>query len=215
MKSAGRWAACTWRTRRIVSSSAARTSGSSTPTAAAIASAGHPQVHRAHAVEPLGEVAQLGGAARADVREDGRDDLGGVLDVDLGAGQHVEELAARQGATAQVDAGDHVPEYRTDACARPGHDHRAGRALRHSRRRRQMRHDCCHDQVPISDDSIRLGQFLKLADLADSGAHARELLEDGAVTVNGEDETRRGRQLVRGDVVEVDLPAGYKEATVG
>ena len=45
--------------------------------------------------------------------------------------------------------------------------------------------------------------------------HARALLEDGAVTVNGEDETRRGRQLVRGDVVEVDLPTGYKEATVG
>jgi ribosome-associated protein len=40
-------------------------------------------------------------------------------------------------------------------------------------------------------------------------------LEDGAVTVNGEDETRRGRQLVKGDVVEVDLPTGYKEATVG
>lgn len=70
-------------------------------------------------------------------------------------------------------------------------------------------------EVPISDDSIRLGQFLKLADLADSGAHARALLEDGAVTVNGEDETRRGRQLVKGDVVEVDLPTGYREATVG
>lgn len=69
--------------------------------------------------------------------------------------------------------------------------------------------------VPISDDSIRLGQFLKLADLADSGAHARSLLDDGAVTVNGEDENRRGRQLVKGDVVEVDLPAGYKEVTVG
>jgi ribosome-associated protein len=70
-------------------------------------------------------------------------------------------------------------------------------------------------QVPISDDTIRLGQFLKLADLADSGAHARQLLDDGAVTVNGEDEKRRGRQLVKGDVVEVDLPAGYKEVTVG
>ena len=69
--------------------------------------------------------------------------------------------------------------------------------------------------VPIRDESIRLGQFLKLADLADSGAHARQLLDDGAVTVNGEDEKRRGRQLVKGDVVEVDLPAGYKEATVG
>jgi ribosome-associated protein len=69
--------------------------------------------------------------------------------------------------------------------------------------------------VPISDDSIRLGQFLKLADLADSGSDARELVADGAVRVNGEPEVRRGRQLVRGDVVEVDLPTGIRSATVG
>jgi ribosome-associated protein len=70
-------------------------------------------------------------------------------------------------------------------------------------------------EVPISDDVIRLGQFLKLAGLADSGAQARELLEDGAVTVNGQDESRRGRQLRRGDVVVVDTPAGPASATVG
>jgi ribosome-associated protein len=69
--------------------------------------------------------------------------------------------------------------------------------------------------VPITDDVIRLGQFLKLAGLADSGAQARELLEDGAVTVNGQDEARRGRQLRRGDVVVVDTPAGQLSATVG
>ncbi|NMR20594.1 RNA-binding S4 domain-containing protein [Cellulomonas fimi] len=69
--------------------------------------------------------------------------------------------------------------------------------------------------VQISDDTIRLGQFLKLAGLADSGAHARELLEDGAVRVNGEDEARRGRQLRRGDRVELDAPAGPMRATVG
>ena len=55
--------------------------------------------------------------------------------------------------------------------------------------------------VPIRDDSIRLGQFLKLADLIDSGSAAKELMIQGAVTVNGEVETRRGRQLVAGDVV--------------
>jgi ribosome-associated protein len=69
--------------------------------------------------------------------------------------------------------------------------------------------------VPISDDSIRLGQFLKLAGLAESGADARLLLEDGVVQVNGEDEDRRGRQLHRGDVVEVDTPAGVERAQVG
>ena len=57
------------------------------------------------------------------------------------------------------------------------------------------------EDVPIRDDSIRLGQFLKLANLIDSGSDAKELMIQGAVTVNGEVETRRGRQLVVGDVV--------------
>jgi ribosome-associated protein len=57
--------------------------------------------------------------------------------------------------------------------------------------------------VEIRDDSIRLGQFLKLADLAEDGVHARELLEAGEVEVNGRVEQRRGRQLRDGDVVAV------------
>jgi ribosome-associated protein len=57
--------------------------------------------------------------------------------------------------------------------------------------------------VAIRDESIRLGQFLKLANLVDTGAEAKPLVADGAVRVNGEVETRRGRQLVRGDVVEL------------
>ncbi len=57
--------------------------------------------------------------------------------------------------------------------------------------------------VAIRDDSIRLGQFLKLANLVESGAQAKPLIADGAVVVNGEVETRRGRQLVRGDVVSL------------
>lgn len=56
-------------------------------------------------------------------------------------------------------------------------------------------------EVPIADESIRLGQFLKLADLVDTGADAKPLLAAGAVLVNGEVETRRGRQLTKGDVV--------------
>lgn len=57
--------------------------------------------------------------------------------------------------------------------------------------------------VPISDGPIRLGQFLKLAGLAEDGGHARELLEEGAVQVNGRPEGRRGTQLKPGDVVAV------------
>jgi ribosome-associated protein len=55
--------------------------------------------------------------------------------------------------------------------------------------------------VQIRDDTIRLGQFLKLADLIDNGAEAKPLMVQGLVAVNGETETRRGRQLVKGDVV--------------
>jgi ribosome-associated protein len=61
-------------------------------------------------------------------------------------------------------------------------------------------HDRPRD-VPIRSEMIRLGQLLKLADLAECGAHARELVLDGVVRVNGEIDTRRGRQLHRGDIV--------------
>ena len=58
------------------------------------------------------------------------------------------------------------------------------------------------DVVRLRDESIKLGQFLKLADLVDTGADAKGVLANGLVRVNGEVETRRGRQLVSGDVVE-------------
>ena len=56
-------------------------------------------------------------------------------------------------------------------------------------------------EIAVREDVIRLGQLLKLAGFAASGADAKALLADGAVQVNGEPETRRGRQLRRGDVV--------------
>ncbi|MEX3739055.1 RNA-binding S4 domain-containing protein [Mycolicibacterium porcinum] len=55
--------------------------------------------------------------------------------------------------------------------------------------------------VPITDNSIRLGQFLKLASLIDSGADAKAVIAEGLVSVNGEVEIRRGRQLRPGDTV--------------
>lgn len=55
--------------------------------------------------------------------------------------------------------------------------------------------------IEIRDDVIRLGQLLKLAGLVESGGEAKDLLAAGEVAVNGEPETRRGRQLVRGDEV--------------
>ncbi len=58
--------------------------------------------------------------------------------------------------------------------------------------------------VPIRDDAIRLGQLLKLAGVVDDGAMAREMVERGLVTVGGEVETRRGRQVRPGDVVTLE-----------
>lgn len=56
--------------------------------------------------------------------------------------------------------------------------------------------------VAIDGEMIRVGQLLKLSGLVESGGEARELVQQGAVRVNGEVERRRGRQLHRGDVVE-------------
>jgi ribosome-associated protein len=48
---------------------------------------------------------------------------------------------------------------------------------------------------------IRLGQLLKVAGIVDSGGEAKTLIAEGGVTVNGDTETRRGRQLHAGDVL--------------
>ncbi|GAB3187359.1 RNA-binding S4 domain-containing protein [Nesterenkonia suensis] len=59
------------------------------------------------------------------------------------------------------------------------------------------------EQVPIRDESIRLGQLLKLAGVVEDGVMAREVIDAGAVTVDEEVETRRGRQVRRGQVVRL------------
>ena len=60
------------------------------------------------------------------------------------------------------------------------------------------------DDVSIGGESIRLGQFLKFAGLLDTGGIVKEAIVDGLVTVNGEVDRRRGRQLQVGDVVGFD-----------
>ncbi len=52
-------------------------------------------------------------------------------------------------------------------------------------------------------EPVRLDQFIKLHGLTQSGGEAKHLIQGGAVKVNGETETRRGRKLQCGDVVEV------------
>lgn len=60
------------------------------------------------------------------------------------------------------------------------------------------------DEISIGGEIIRLGQFLKFAGLIDSGGDAKEVIIDGFVSVNGEVDRRRGRQLRDGDLVSFE-----------
>lgn len=64
--------------------------------------------------------------------------------------------------------------------------------------------------VTIHDEFIRLGQAMKLAGMAESGADAKEDIAGGRVKVNGEVETRRGRKLRNGD----SFSLGDEEAVI-
>jgi ribosome-associated protein len=66
--------------------------------------------------------------------------------------------------------------------------------------------------VPIRDESIRLGQLLKLAGVVADGAMARMVIENGEVTVDGTPVLRRGVQVRPGQVVEY---AGQSVRVVG
>lgn len=57
------------------------------------------------------------------------------------------------------------------------------------------------EDIAIRGESIKLGQFIKLANLVDTGGAAKEAIGDGAVTVNAKVDTRRGATLRIGDVV--------------
>ena len=59
-------------------------------------------------------------------------------------------------------------------------------------------------QLRAGEDFIRLGQVLKAVGMVDSGAEAKEVIQEGLVSVNGETETRRGRKLYSGDIVSYD-----------
>ena len=54
------------------------------------------------------------------------------------------------------------------------------------------------------EETIKLEQFLKLAEVVATGGQAKVLIQSGAVRVNGLVETRRGRKLRPGDRVVVD-----------
>jgi len=57
--------------------------------------------------------------------------------------------------------------------------------------------------IAVRCGAIRLGQLLKLAGVVDSGSEVKALLGEQGARVNGQPESRRGRQLRVGDVVQV------------
>ena len=58
--------------------------------------------------------------------------------------------------------------------------------------------------IEINTEYIKLDSALKYAGIAEHGAHAKELILEGLVTVNGETELRRGRKLYKGDKFIID-----------
>lgn len=60
------------------------------------------------------------------------------------------------------------------------------------------------NEAEPAEETIKLDQFLKLAQVVKSGGEAKQLIQTGLVWVNGVIEMRRGRKLRAGDVVVVD-----------
>ena len=60
------------------------------------------------------------------------------------------------------------------------------------------------EKITISTEFIKLNQLLKWAGVADTGAHANQMIQDGLIKVNGQLETRRGKKIYQGDKILVD-----------
>ena len=60
------------------------------------------------------------------------------------------------------------------------------------------------EEKKISTEYITLGQFLKFANIIETGGREKEFLKTNVALVNSIEENRRGRKLYRGDVVEVN-----------
>ncbi|MGN1401138.1 MAG: S4 domain-containing protein YaaA [Bacillus sp. (in: firmicutes)] len=58
-------------------------------------------------------------------------------------------------------------------------------------------------KISISTEYITLGQFLKVADIIDSGGMAKWFLSEHEVFINGDFDVRRGRKLRDGDTIDI------------
>ena len=58
--------------------------------------------------------------------------------------------------------------------------------------------------IKISTEFIKLDQLLKFANIVENGVFAKYIIQEGCVKLNGEIETRRGKKIYPGDVVEIN-----------
>lgn len=72
------------------------------------------------------------------------------------------------------------------------------------------------EQITITSEFIKLDSFLKFAGLAQTGGQAKDAIQAGAVLVNGQVCTQRGKKLYPGDVVTTpDIPDMRFEVAAG
>lgn len=59
-------------------------------------------------------------------------------------------------------------------------------------------------EIKIEGEYIKLDQFLKLTDTAQTGGHAKIIIKDGKIKVNDEIALQRGKKLRREDIIEIE-----------
>lgn len=65
-------------------------------------------------------------------------------------------------------------------------------------------------EIKIETEYIKLDQFLKLADIAQTGGHAKIIISEGLIKVNNEVCLQRGKKLRSGDIIEADSEHLFK-----
>lgn len=65
-------------------------------------------------------------------------------------------------------------------------------------------------EIKINSDYIKLDQFLKLSEMAQTGGHAKIIIKEGLIKVNDEVCLQRGKKLRIGDIIEVDAKHLFK-----
>lgn len=63
--------------------------------------------------------------------------------------------------------------------------------------------------VKITTEFIKLDQLLKFANIASTGGHAKFLIKNECIKLNGELETRRGKKIYPGDQLLIDVSEDY------